>query len=324
MATVDEAFRWARRHAARHMTVCEEADLRWEETPITEMVMAHAARAEAVTVIPFTASAEARGGADWIWWWVDHRGTYGMLVQAKRVTVNRGRWRFGFDYRAAKAPGSQAEMLWSTAEMLGLLPVYALYLGTGDYRGWEPCSADHGQRRCYSCVKRTVSLSPQILSNPPGLTDATSTYERSVALEDLWAPSIADASHQPAALYGKLAPELQDFLTKRQDGTRAVTRNMIDTVLRARTGQFALVSTDVLSRSEGAHDQLGQVFNDLPIETDHSGKSYFEHMLSPLRHSPPKHVLRIMSGDFNAYDLASDIPGNVAGVVVVQTPQQGT
>ncbi|MGW4369804.1 hypothetical protein ACWEKT_29565 [Nocardia takedensis] len=99
MSAVTEAFRRARIHAFRHMSECERARLHWGETTITEMVTAHASRA--VTVVPFTQRAEARSGADWIWWWVDDTAAYGMLVQAKRVTVTGRGWSFDFGYRAA-------------------------------------------------------------------------------------------------------------------------------------------------------------------------------------------------------------------------------
>lgn len=154
MTAVDEAFRWARIHAVRHMSACEDADLRWGETSITEIVTSRAAKA--VTVVPFTQRAEALSGADWIWWWVDGRGAYGMLVQAKRVTVSWSKWKFDFSY--PNGTGSQRSALMSSSAALGLLPVYALYLGTGDYRDWEPCPDGHRSGRCLYCVKRSGLL----------------------------------------------------------------------------------------------------------------------------------------------------------------------
>lgn len=105
MTAVDDAFRRARIQADRHMAACEQAGLRWSEPSITEIVMAYAARA--VTVVPFTQPAEALSGADWVWWWVDSAGAYGMLVQTKRVTVTGGQWSFDFDYKARRAARSQ-------------------------------------------------------------------------------------------------------------------------------------------------------------------------------------------------------------------------
>ncbi|MGE3328909.1 MAG: hypothetical protein AB7N61_26240, partial [Acidimicrobiia bacterium] len=148
MAAVEEAFRWARIHAVRHMDACELAFLRWGETSITEVVTSRAAKA--VTVVPFTQRAEALSGADWVWWWVDARGAYGMLVQAKRVTVNGIKWKFDFSY--PDGTGKQRKTLMAVSATLGLLPVYALYLGTGSYRSWEPCPDGHRSGRCLQCV----------------------------------------------------------------------------------------------------------------------------------------------------------------------------
>ena len=64
MTATDDAFRWARIYAVRHMAACEQAGLRWGETSITEIVTAQASWA--VTVVPFTQRAEALSGADWV------------------------------------------------------------------------------------------------------------------------------------------------------------------------------------------------------------------------------------------------------------------
>ncbi|MEU8344888.1 DUF6615 family protein [Spirillospora sp. NPDC048832] len=318
MAAVDDAFRSARIEAVRHMTACEQVSLRWSETSITEIVMAQAARA--VTVVPFTQRAEALSGADWVWWWVDRTGAYGMLVQAKRVTVSGSRWSFDFGYKARSTAPPQREVLHSSAARLDLLPVYALYLGTGNYRGRERCSDDHKSENCICCTKRTISLMPALLAEELIVSDAATTYERSVALEDLWTPPPARALLIPT-LERQLQPELLNFLQEPQDGTRAVTRSMIDQVLRARYGAFTAVSTSVGSSHSGDHDRLGRVFGDVPDDTGHWGQRYFEHTLNPLLHVPPDYILEIASGDFDQDRLTSDMPDNIAGVVVVQVPQ---
>lgn len=312
MTAVDDAFRRARIQAVQHMVACQQAGLRWGEPSITEIVMAHAARA--VTVVPFTQRAEALSGADWVWWWVDGAGAYGMLLQAKRMTVTLGKWNFDFGYRATGAASSQNEVLRSAAAVLDLLPVYALYLGTGDYRRWERCSTSHRSGRCLQCVKRSVSLMPALLAEALMVDDAVSTYERSVALEDLWTPPRSGALLIPV-LQEQLEPELSEFLQQRQNGTRAVTRSMIDRVLRARAGAFSAAPTiAATARRSGDHDRLGRVFGDLPDDTGHWGLNYFDHTLNPLRHAPPSYVLEAMSGDFNEDRLASDMPDNVAGI----------
>ena len=320
MTTVEDSFRQARIHAVRHMAACESADLRWSETSITEIVTAQAARA--VTVVPFTQRAEALSGADWIWWWVDGASAYGMLVQAKRVTVRDGSWGFDFDYRSGSTGHSQREALRSTAQTLGLLPVYALYLGTGDYRQWARCSETHRSGRCLACVKRTVSLMPELVASELIMNDATSTYEWSVALEELWTPPAGAALLSPL-LESQLAPELAEFLQTPQSGTRAVTRSMIDRVLRARMGAFSAASPTATSMSLGEHDQLGAVFGNVPADTGHFGLPYFEQTLRPLRHAPPDYVVEIMTRNVDEERLQSNLPENIAGVVVARPPQHG-
>lgn len=319
MATVEVAFKRARCHSVQHMTACERAQLQWGETAITEIVTSRAAAA--VNVVPFTQRAEVISGADWVWWWVDASSAYGMLVQAKRLRVDRGRWRFDFGYRNRE--GSQQMRLRATAATMDLIPVYALYLGTGDYRNWAPCPDDHQGRRCPSCVKRSVSLMPALLADPAVVNDSETTYESSVALEDLWTPSSARVLLTPG-LRQRLAPELDGFLKTRQTGTRAVARSMIDRVLRARAGQVGEDSVlDMTAAGEDGRDRRRSVFPDLPSDRDPSGVPYFKHVLNPLRHEPPRYVPMAESADPDVGQIASHLPEDVAGVVVVRLPQNG-
>lgn len=302
------------------MASCEQAGVRWNETSITEIMVTRAAGA--VTVVPFTQPAEALSGADWVWWWVDAAGAYGMLVQAKRITVAEGAWSFGFDYQSKSSTRTQRDILLSTAKSLDLLPVYAIYLGTGEYRGWEPCSESHPGDGCCQCVKRSVSLMPALLAEQFMVTDAVSTYERSVAIEDVLDPPRSKPLLSPV-LESQLAPELAEFLCEQQDGTRAVTRQMIDRVLRARAGAFgAAPAIAASSPRSGSHDRLGPVFNAVPADVGHWGLNYLDHSLAPLRHAPPGYVIEIMSGDFDVERLTSEMPDDVAGIVVVHVPHQ--
>lgn len=312
MATVEDAFRWARIHAMRHMAVCEDARLHWGETSVTELVIAHAATA--VTVVPFTQQAERVSGADWIWWWVDRRGAYGMLVQAKRVDVRGSRWKFNFGY--PNRTDRQRSTLISTASSLGLLPVYALYLGTGTYRGWAPCPDSHRSGRCLSCIKRSVSLMPALLADS-SVDAAAITYERSVALEELGAASTSGLGHLsgPTRQYPK---DLKKFLEAKQDGTYAVTRAMIDRVLRVRTQQFLARPTTVpVSVGSSDRNWLGSVFAELPDDDGHFGQNYFRHVLDPLRHSLPSYALNAPYGEVDFGAPAFDMPENVAGIVII-------
>ena len=319
MTSVVDAFRRARIDAGRHMRSCERAQIRWGETAVTEVVISRAA--EAVSVVPFTPPAEALSGADWIWWWLDANGAFGMLVQAKRVTITHpDRWSFGFDYR--RGTRLQKRALMSTASRLGLMPVYALYLGTGEYRDWKRCPDGHRSGRCLQCEKRSVSLMPALLAEKASVVDSDSTYDRSVALEDLMRPSPHSAPLIPT-LQGQLPCELAEFLTTSQTGVRAVTRSMLDRVLKARAGQLAQVGFPVGSvQGQGTHDDLGPIFGHTPADTGHWGVTYFEHVLRPLLHVPPSYVLEIESGDFNRTDLPLEM-SDVAGVIIVRLPNDG-
>ncbi len=311
MLTVKAAFEVARRQSVQHMTACDRARLGWSETAITEIVTSRAARA--VAVVLFTQRAEAVSGADWVWWWVDTTAAYGMLVQAKRLNVEAGGWKFGFDYRS----GKQWSNLMSTAQTMDLFPVYALYLGTGDYRGWAPCP-EHKPGRCLACVKRSVSLMPALLADSRINFDAQMTYGRSIALEELWTPPATRAGLIPA-LWRQVAPELLEFLMTPQVGARAVSRSMIDRVLAVRAGQsVAAIAPAESADSTGDHDELGPIFQGLPPDTGHFGIPYLGHALDPLRSVPPDYVMEIEHGTVDANRLADVLPENVGGVVVVR------
>lgn len=317
MRTAQETFKRARLFAGRHMAAAELAKLAWGETTITELVIAQAA--PAVTVLPFTQRAERSSGADWVWWWVDASGAYGMLVQAKRLTISSKGWGFKFDYRSPRAVRLQREVLVDTARTLGLLPVYALYLGTGEYRQWRRCPGNHRKSRCPECVRRTISLMPALLATDSLVNDAASTYRWSRALEDLWKPPEEGVRLLPA-LERQMSPDLAEFLKERPDGTRAVVRSMIDRVLIARAGQFAEIAASPGAPPTSGHDDLGGVFGGLPDDTMHGGVRYFQHTLDPFTPSPPSYVLDVMAGESDIQSMHAQMPDSVGGIVVVSTP----
>jgi hypothetical protein len=295
------------------MAACEDVGLSWGEITITEIVLSRTAKA--ITVAPFTQRAESTSGADWIWWWLDDSAAYGMLVQAKRLKVRAGKWHFGFEY--PRGTGAQRLSLMSTAAALDLVPVYAIYLGTGDYRGWESCPDGHTSGRCVSCIKRTLSLMPAILARDTYIRSAAVTYGCSVALEDAGTSGDTRGSVIPTLL-PHLAPELYDFLMTKQSGVLGVSRAMIDRVLNARAGQFGAVAAPVETVSNGGHDVLGRVFRDVPADTGHWGFPYFSQILDPLKYVPPEYVLALESGAAGADDVAPVLPEGTGGIVVVR------
>lgn len=320
LVSIEDSFRKARIDSVRHMAACEKAKIRWAETGITEIVISRAA--EAVTVRPFTQPAESISGADWIWWWIDSTSAYGMLVQAKRLTVANKKWRFDFDY--PDGAGIQRRTLMSTAATLGLTPVYALYLGTSQYRNWKRCPELHRGKCCVPCTKRSVSMMPAVLADPIFRNDLSDTYERSVALEELWTPATHAGNLLGYALGKELPSDLFDFLSTSQTGARAVSRAMIERALRIRMGQFARIAARAASATrDGGHDRLGPVFPELPTDSGHWGVPYFEQILAPLQHVPPDYVLEFDSGSLDADDLASSMPESVAGVVIVRMSPNG-
>lgn len=86
--------------------------------------------------------------------------------------------------------------------------------------------------------------------------------------------------------------------------------------------QLRAASASVASERYDGHDRLGSVFEDVPDDTGHWGLKYFEHTLDPLTHTPPDYVLDITMGEVDEEYLASSMPDNVAGIVVVRVPQR--
>lgn len=163
---------------------------------------------------------------------------------------------------------------------------------------------------------------PELLASTAMVTDSTSTYEKSVALEEMWASS-GDRPLLIPKVAESMKPDLAEYFLTEQRGARAVSRSMIDVVLKARAGQFALATDGTVSVSDGSHDVLGPVFTELPDDTMHGGVHYFEHVLNPLRNVPPDYVLEIMHGNVSTFASQTNTLREVAGVVVVDLSDEG-
>lgn len=304
MSDVRAALATGRDACLDHMTVCENSGLQWMEEPVTEILLSRSA--PDVQFAAFTKRQEAKVGADWLWWWVASSGeSFGMLVQAKRLYVERSRWRFKFDHNG----GAQRQSLFEAAEALNVAPVYGLYLGTQRYRGGAVCgSKSHKSEDCPNCAALAVSLMPASLAVSHLVEDADSTYERSLALEEA-VDSVELQSAWLGAITADLTDDLRNFLTTPQVGARAIARSLVDRVLLVRAGQFSK-NVDHMVHT----DELGCVFPDLPGDRGHFNEPYLPLFLRGLVHAPPAYVVSMIAGDA----LGEPPSENLAGVVLVR------
>lgn len=104
-----------------------------EETLTWILCTATASASTRVIVRRFTRREENRHtGADWLWWWVGSLGSFGSLVQAKRLKRHARGVSFDYAYRpqassASPEPPRQIDRLLSAAGILEVPAAYALY-----------------------------------------------------------------------------------------------------------------------------------------------------------------------------------------------------
>jgi hypothetical protein len=82
--------------------------------------------------------------------------------------------------------------------------------------------------------------------------------------------------------------------------------------------RVSLSVTDARLRRDNADDRLGSLFSNLPGDMGHLSASLCQHSLDPLRHSPPEYGLEALEGNVDGDYLASNLPNNIASVVVVR------
>ena len=346
MIRVEDAFKMARIKAVKHMSKMDRIAQNWGETSITDILIAEVG--SAVVVHRFSQSNESYTGADWIWWWVDDFYSYGMLVQAKRVTITkREHWKFNFGYLSGKKQVSQRSTLLTAAKRLGLLPVYCLYLGTGAYRGWASCGVRHEGNDCPSCNQRSVSLMPAQNALDNLIVDAKATYSKSIALETV----SSSMSLSPTTLIeDHITPELATLLRKMQDGVLTVVQNMASLATERKIVVGKMVELlkqresrtdrrmDLIVKQESQQNRLQLKYRDYlaSVLADHvhtkppnSISDNIEFFFSPLRKRPPRYVsclreilhepelenkLRdLVDSEFDVITL----PDNIAGIVVI-------
>lgn len=351
MGSIESALRSARIAAVEHMSKMETIDQKWGETTITDILIAEVA--SAVVVHKFNQHDEAHTGSDWIWWWVDDFYSYGMLVQAKRVTIGeRGGWKFDFGYPSGKEKVSQRDMLIKSANTLGLLPVYSLYLGTGHYRRWESCGVSHTGKNCQSCNQRSISLMPACVALEGKIVDAATTYCGSKPLETVTSSMPLSPT---SLLEGRVPPELATLLQKMQSGVLTVVQNMasviaernmiVDRILdtlkeleREEIGETKLIQRHDYRLNKIAPeyaDHFSRIFGGHPstVSANHRNNDLNQH-LSPLSRKPPEYVRNLQKilhvphfedklRDLVDYDFnVMAMPENIAGTVVIELPPQ--
>src|SRR5262245_32859033 len=85
---------------------CEKAigfDLAFNEETVTDLFLFELKKAlgGAVTVVKMKRHEEARTGADWVWWFGDTSGWFGMRVQAKKMDPQSQTYLY-LDHRTRK------------------------------------------------------------------------------------------------------------------------------------------------------------------------------------------------------------------------------
>jgi len=254
----------------------------------------------------FTHHEENVVGADWLWWWVDESGEcFGMLVQAKRLHHRDGQPQLDLRHNG----GQQMTRLFSSANLLQVPAVYALYLGGVEFRGMR-CSEEHSNE-CERCRRASVSLTTALQAELNSLGSArdaaTLALSTSLPLEDFVNPEMTAEPVHDLNLQN-LQPDLRQFLLQRQIGARQVARELFRMVSDDRSMQF---SADVADRAVTAADT---VFADLPQDMGHFSEPYFRHVLRGLRTRVPDYVHDVVAGQ----RPPKEITDRVGGIVVVR------
>jgi hypothetical protein len=310
------------------MTRAEASGLRWSEETITDLLLVEVP--PLVKVIPFTRLQEGgdkrlkdRGvgtGADWLWWWVGEGGvSFGMLVQAKRLTKkDDGRWLIDFGYKS----GKQRDDLLATADVLQVAPTYALYLGSPSYRAPVECGAGNhpsDYEQCDRCVRKTVSFYPAILADNVGIGDDPKiAYEQAIPMESLADPKAEVETPLALLWHDGLPPELRTFLTTSASSVpEAVARQLVLHVRQVRAGQFGLAVDERLAQGDEISEDF--VFPSLPLDQGHLSAPYFFQILRGLKRSPPGYVLNVLNG---GSPVGLDT-SRLAGLVIVSAHAYG-
>ncbi len=259
----------------------------------------------------FTTGEEARNGADWLWWWIDHTGTsFGMLVQAKLLKRRRNGWHIDFGYRRRATQPTQIHRLFATAEKFAVPAVYVLYCGDQIYRAGMDCDRTvHPDAHCRERERAGVTILTAIVAERfltlAGATAAAEEFHESTPLEDIADPDRPQPFLPPL---GRVAPEVAQFMLRPQDGARRVAKELLEPVHRIRIRQFSAALVDRVESTDNA------LFHDLPADRGHFSVPYIPHILSGLRRTAPGYVEDVILGRTPPTWVTS----SVEGVVVIR------
>ncbi len=122
-----------------------------------------------VQVIPFNRRQEGTIGADYLWWFLDQdsSASFGMLVQAKRLSRSGERWKVDIRHKH----GEQFRDLLATSHQLQVPAMYGIYAGGRVFRANLSCF--HGNEPdCLACRRMAISMiSAYQLGTVPSVID---------------------------------------------------------------------------------------------------------------------------------------------------------
>ena len=302
-----------RQTAEAFMDKRDLADDGWTEPEVTSVSVTEGR--PHVQVVMFNQNQEGRGlnalGADYLWWWLDSMSgeCFGMLVQAKRLTLDGDQWRVDISHRS----GDQLRTLLRTARELQVPAVYSIYTGGLVYRAALPClhRDDHeglaraapappgttpgtgldGGHECERCRRMAISMvtAYQLSSGweSAAMTGNTALTE-SVPLEDLADPAVPADPIWDVNLRELTNSDLVAFLQRPQDGAREIARRIFRLVAVGRAGAFSAATAEPIT-VPGA-----PVFDGVPGDSGHFPGPYYAHVLRGLRTSPPAYVAELV------------------------------
>lgn len=307
--TLLSLMRDARLAAELQMSVFESEGEEYEETAITSQLLAMTR--PLTRFVKFNQVQEGRWtGADWIWWWVEE-GTgesFGAVIQAKRLKKKSSRWWVDFAYKDNQ---QRRDLMW-LGDFYQIVPLYALYLGTSNYRSGAFCRSHDGHAEdCQMCRMSTLSVVPAMLTREGGASEFDQTamaLTSHLSLEELVDPSV-DPIESWTQDFTSATEAFMQFMREPQTGSRDIAKKIVKQIEYVRGLQHSLVEEGVaITRSDA-------VFPQLPDAATHLNVQYFPHALAGLRTAPPDYVQEFL----RTGELSNDLP-NVGGLAVTTIP----